>query len=113
MLSRKIRIPTLWFKGRHQRLTTQKGPHISVSVFEGEKKDSPTRFACVVSKKGGLTAVKRNSIRRRAYAILEEFLPSIQYGRDITLSLSKEVYTLSPLELKKEIQELLKKSGVM
>ncbi|MBC8464912.1 MAG: ribonuclease P protein component [Parcubacteria group bacterium] len=113
MLPKNRRIPTLWFKERYRRITTQKSPHISMSVFEAHKKDSPTCFACVISKKGGLTAVKRNSIRRRAYAILEELLPSVKGGLYCTLSLSKEVDGMSYDELKGQITNLLRKSNVV
>lgn len=113
MLPKKRRIPTVWFKGRYRRVGAQKGSHVSVSVFEASEKSSSTRFACVVSKKGGVNAAMRNSIRRRVYAIIEELLPRVQNGLYCTLSLSKDVQDISHEELKNEIWDLLEKSGVL
>lgn len=113
MLPKKRRIPTVWFKGRYRRIGVKKGAHMSVSVFEAHEKDSPTRFACVVSKKGGVNAAVRNSIRRRVYAIIEELLPSVKEGFYCTFSLSKDVQDISYEELKNEIWDLLEKSGVL
>jgi ribonuclease P protein component len=112
MLPRKRRIPSLWFKGRYRRITLQKGLHVLVSVFEAPEDNSPTRFACVVSKKG-INAPTRNSIRRRAYAIIEELLPNIRNGLYCTLSLSKDVADMSHDALRDEIIDLFRKSSVM
>jgi ribonuclease P protein component len=112
MLPRKRRIPSLWFKGRYRRITSQKGPHVLVSVFRASEVSSPTRFACVVSKKG-INAPTRNSIRRRVYAIIEELLPHVRNGLYCTLSLSKEVADMSHDALCDEMIDLFRKSGVI
>ena len=84
-----------------------------MSIFEASEASSPTRFGCIVSKKGGVSAAMRNTLRRRAYAIIEELLPRVQNGLYCTLSLSKDVQDISHEELKSEIQDLLEKGGVL
>lgn len=66
------------------------------------------RLAVVVSKKVHKSAVVRNRIRRRLYALCRQQLSGVQGGYDIVLTVFQDkVATMPPAELQKELQDLL------
>jgi len=89
----------------------KKGGIISGSFFilHYLKQNSP-EYAFVVSKKIAKTAVKRNSLRRKGYNILRSYGLKSFAG---IFFYKKEALTASPLEIKKDIDFLLKKAKII
>jgi ribonuclease P protein component len=64
------------------------------------------RFSAIVSKKVAKTAVERNRIRRRVYAVLEKLtLPPLH----ALVMVKKPLNDITPSDLLKEIENLLAK----
>lgn len=73
----------------------------------------PSRFdssqvGFVVSKKVSKSAVVRNSLRRRASAIVETHFKSIQKPFQIIVLIRKDYTSLTPSDLQQELHQLLK-----
>ena len=69
------------------------------------------RFSVVVSKKVARTAVSRNRLRRRVYAVLAEALPRMRAPLRASIYAKKGAETLSYPDIKKEILFLLSRTG--
>ena len=89
----------------------EKGSIISGSFFllRYIKQDIP-QYAFVAPKKIAKTAVKRNSLRRKGYNILRTYKLGINSG---IFFFKKEALTASSVELKQDIDFLLKKARIM
>lgn len=70
-------------------------------------------FTFVVSKKTTPTAVKRNQLKRKGYAIIEEQKNNIKEGFVFVFYFKKEATQKTYKELKKDITLLLKKANVL
>ena len=75
------------------------------------------KVAFVVSKKVSKEAVGRNLLRRQCFHILRSiFLKKntliSKNGYDIAFFLKKEIKSVSQLEIKKSLEEIMKKIGV-
>jgi ribonuclease P protein component len=71
------------------------------------------RVAVVVSKKVHKSAVVRNRIRRRLYALIREELPPITPPHDIILSVfSDKVAAVDSADLRRALITTLKKAGL-
>lgn len=81
----------------------------SFFVFRYIKQADP-QYAVVAPKKLAKIAVKRNSLRRKAYNILRFY--SLKSGSGIFFY-KKEGITASQVEIKKDIEFLLKKTGMI
>jgi ribonuclease P protein component len=72
------------------------------------------RVAVVVAKKVHKSAVVRNRIRRRVYAILSEYQTTITQPYDLIISVySPDVATMSAEELAVIVKSLLEQAGVL
>jgi ribonuclease P protein component len=71
------------------------------------------RAAVVVSRKVHKSAVVRNRIRRRLYALIQEELPSTTPPHDLIITVfSDKVAELAAPELRQALLTLLKKAGL-
>ncbi len=77
MLARKFRLPRETFSEvqRSKRFSNTK--NFILRVVES---DSALKFAVTVSKKVSKSAVVRNTLRRRTYAVIDSFLPFLSSG---------------------------------
>jgi len=81
------------------------------SVANPRRKHS--RFAVVVSKKVHKSAVGRNRIRRRVYAIVRLELPNFKSPHDVAIMVfSSELIALPNAELHETIRQLFKLSDL-
>lgn len=72
-----------------------------------------SRFAIVVSKKIAKTAISRNKARRRVYSIVKDLIPKFVFKQNVIIILKKSVENKSHDELKKEIEEIFVKCGLL
>ena len=89
----------------------EKGNVVSGSFFilHYLKQDSP-KYAFVVSKKIAKTAVKRNSLRRKGYNVLRLYDLKSFAG---IFFYKKEALNISPAEIEKDIDFLLKRAKII
>lgn len=87
-------------------------PSFKAKVFlDGSAK--PAKFSITVAKKLEKSAVKRNFLKRRAYALLRPFLETAKPGSYTALFIQKGFSAKSPLFLKEEIESFLRKAAVI
>ena len=83
-------------------------------VFVRPNKRKESRFGVVVSKKVLKSAVGRNRIRRRVYAVIESFRPRIKENIDVLIKVQKaDVRDVDFAILKAELEQLLKKAEII
>lgn len=70
----------------------------------------PTKVSFVVSQKVAKHAVARNVLRRVGYGVMEKEILSLKQGYCLVFFFTKDINTLSKREIKKEIQDILKKA---
>lgn len=70
-----------------------------------------SQFGFVVSKKVSKSAVLRNTLRRRATAIVEENLQIFTTPIKAVVLVKKDFSPTSPQELQKQLLELLRKAA--
>lgn len=87
----------------------RQGTRVFSPLFSGViyKNDGLARTAVVVSKKTAKTAVARNRIRRRFYAVLEPILKGGKQGGTMVFYPKKEVETAPFAVLRSEIETAL------
>lgn len=79
--------------------------------FLTRNSDKPYRLAVVVSRKVSKSAVVRNRIRRRVYAVVREHAEGLKPGTDLVFTAySDKLAEIQPDKLKKQIDELLQKA---
>jgi len=72
------------------------------------------RVAVVVSRKVSKSAVVRNRIRRRVYEAFQSNATNVSGPYDLVFTaFSDEIASLSFTELSKQVEDILKKSGVL
>lgn len=112
MLPKKHRIkkstfPTFVGKGRSffvEILTMR-------AVSDGSQ--APARASVVVSKKVAKSAVQRNLIKRRVYAVLHTYMSTIKPGLSLVLYPKNTIIKTSFKTLKDQMQHLLTDSNVL
>ncbi len=87
--------------------TAQRSRLFTVKTAKNTRRSTP-RFAVVISKKVHKSAVGRNRVRRRVYAVLQEEIPRMKSIHDVAIIVSSaEVLAVSPEELKSQLVQLL------
>lgn len=82
--------------------------------YKPNPKRSTFRLAIVVSKKVQKSAVRRNRIRRRLYSVFNSLADQNIEPYDLVISVfDPKVESISSAELKKTVQDLLKRSGAI
>jgi ribonuclease P protein component len=76
-------------------------------------KSDTTKASVSVSKKSAKTAVLRNSIRRKMYAALKDILGKLRFPVYMLVMPKKEVVDLPLSSLKREIETLFTKTGLI
>lgn len=84
------------------------------SVVSLRQKDpqKTSRFAVVVSKKVGKTAVLRNKLRRRGYQTIERGLVGLKSGYFVVVFFKKGTTELDTQTTQQKIVEILKKANL-
>lgn len=82
-------------------------------VLGSEENKKPARFSCVVSGKALKKAVERNTLKRRAYAVLNTVVKKIKPCLLGVFYFKKGAFMLEYKDLKKEMFEVLEKARVM
>lgn len=78
------------------------------------KSDKNKRLAVVVSRKVDKSAVVRNRIRRRIYAVIKERYPKLKQNTDMIISVyNNDLATMKSSELNDLIDQLLKKAELL
>ncbi len=72
-------------------------------------------FAIIVSKKTEKTSVGRHLIKRRASAVIESFLNKIKPGfvKTAVFFSKKSVKEISQADIKKDIEDIAKRGGII
>jgi ribonuclease P protein component len=113
MLAKKNRISTPFFEQVLKKSRVVHTPLFSVRIQNLKSTNSsiPTasRFAVVVSKKVAETAVKRNLIKRRVRAVLEDILKKNKFKNPIAgiFFIKKEALVTNFTDLKTEIKRVI------
>ncbi len=115
MLAKKRRVKTKEFNSAFSAISTKSyvSPLFSIKIVPGAKTAEKTLFSCVVSKKVAKTAVLRNKTRRRVYEAIKKSLPNIKNGYICLVFVKKEVIDADFSTLEKNINELMKKAGIL
>lgn len=116
MLAKKNRLSRALFDTLLKSGVSFHSPNLSFRTLVSQKE--PSKFSFVVSKKVSKSAVKRNQLRRRGYAILQNTLKQEDKGKMNKTVLGafffkKGVEKLSFIEIQGEIEFLLKKARVI
>lgn len=73
-----------------------------------------SRFGFVVSNKIDKRASRRNALRRRLRAVVQELMPQIKSGNDVAILVKKDFpLPYSYEEIKKQVEEGLRKAGLL
>ena len=116
MLSRQHRVTRRRFSPILKASRSYHSPAVSLRVALWPIQNngsSSTRFAFIVSHKVAAKAVDRNKLKRRARAIVREFLPKIKDNYGCLLFFKKMAVSLTYQELKKVIYDLLHLSSII
>ena len=112
----------------HKRLTTEffnetiagrsfHSPLVSIKVILSSKIakqiSGESRFAVSASKKNFKTAVARNAARRKVYTALSGILSSVSDGFYAVILPKPEAVALRQPELRKALQDVFYKAGIM
>ncbi|MBD1911133.1 MULTISPECIES: ribonuclease P protein component [unclassified Leptolyngbya] len=76
-------------------------------------KPLPSRFGISISQKVSKRAVVRNRIKRQIRAILREFLPHLQVGRRLVISVRPNAVGCEYQEFLRELRKLLTQAEVL
>jgi ribonuclease P protein component len=96
----------------HRAGRSTRSTHLLLKYAANDRRRS-YRAAVVVGRKISKSAVVRNRLRRRIYAVLRELLPANAPNYDlIFLVLSEATPDLSPTQLTTEITKLLNSAGL-
>jgi ribonuclease P protein component len=96
----------------YRKGSTVRGPLFALRYISNTRL-SQYRAAVVVSRKVHKSAVVRNRIRRRLYALIREELPSTTPPHDLVFTVfSDKVAELPAAELRQALVSLLEKAGL-
>lgn len=114
MLSKKYKIKKTAFFEIISKGKLFHSPHFTLRVLRAKKEehDNPL-FSFIVSSKVARSAVDRNKLKRRGYAIVRKNLKKIQPQQLYAFFLKKGAVQLSFNNMEKEIIFLLKKSSAL
>jgi ribonuclease P protein component len=91
----------------------QNSDNVTIKYVTNTRRKHP-RIAVVVSKKIYKSAVRRNRIRRRVFAVIESRIPDFTQNHDLAVIVNtKETFSIDSGKLEAEIVSLLKKSGII
>jgi ribonuclease P protein component len=115
MLHKKLRLDTASAKEVFMYpLSTHTSAHFILKLAKpkSSKSAQQSRFAVSVSKKTASTAVLRNRIRRRVYSALRPLVLGVVPGYMVGIVAKTGAEKITPEDLSKEIQDLLKKTRI-
>ena len=96
-----------------RRGKTFRQPDLALRCIHNKKSDQ-FRVAVIVSKKVHKSAVKRNRIRRRIFAGIQDYTQRINTPHDIVFLVYKDsLLSLPQEELKRQLTKLLTLAGVI
>ena len=92
---------------------TVRGPAVTLKFVKNNRQQQ-FRVAVVVSKKVSKSAVKRNRMRRRVFAIVREQLEQLGEPYDLVFMIyDADVVTMDSEVLQKQVQGLLRKAAIL
>ena len=92
---------------------TSRGAFFSIKSLNNPKRRK-YRAAVVVSRKVNKSAVARNKIRRRLYALLREFSADFHQAPDIVITVySDKVLELNHKKLSEDLKKQLKQNNII
>ncbi len=109
MLPRARRVPTSFFTKNRER--GRRGASSSFSYTYFSTSTTPSRFGVVLPKRVAHTAVERNKIKRRVYAILYKLLPTLPKNGILLIYPTKMALNISLEELVAEYRKELSLKG--
>ncbi|MEK7622145.1 MAG: ribonuclease P protein component [Patescibacteria group bacterium] len=115
MLSRERRVSRRQFPLILKASRSLSTPVLSLRIAtrSAERGQKPTSFAFIVSRQVAGRAVDRNRLKRRARAVVRELLPMVKDNYGCLLFFKPGATTLSYVELKKLIQEILTRASLL
>lgn len=110
MISKRFRFKgNAGLRNTYRKGRTVSSQNLSLKFVENTKNQN-WHLAVVVSKKTAKSAVKRNRIRRRIYETIRQNGQLDGQTRDVIITVHNEsLADIPPIELKKEIDNLVKK----
>ncbi len=111
MLPKKNRLPLR----KRRQITQQQAQSFFSPLFTiliaspSDRKDQPTRFATLLSKKISNKAVIRNKKRRQILNSAHQLLDSLPTGLDIIIIPQKSITSTSFQKIKQQLQNILNK----
>lgn len=106
--SKKHKAESIKSKSRNNRTIEQSNPSAALGV------GNQSRFGFVVSNKIDKRASRRNALRRRLRAVVQELMPQIKSGNDVAILVKKDFpLPYSYEEIKKQVEEGLRKAGLL
>lgn len=111
MLPKKNRLPLR----KRREITQQQAKSYSSPLFTiliaspSDRKDQPTRFATLLSKKVSNQAVTRNKKRRQILNATHQLIDLLPTGLDIIIIPKKKITSANFQEIKDQLQSILKK----
>lgn len=112
MLPSQRRIKRIIFKDIFSKGRFFQGKNLTLVSLKSSE-NSPSKFAFSVSKKIDKRASTRNSLRRRGYSAVKEFLSDIKPNFLSVFVFKSGAQKASFSELKSDIENLLKKAGIL
>lgn len=106
MLAKARRIDRNTFKTLVGRGLQAHSPRLFLSIYK-KSDESPSQFAFLCSKKVSPKAVKRNTLRRQGYTVIQTLLSRITPGVYCVFSFKKEAQQGSFEDIEKDIVNLL------
>lgn len=111
-MPKKYRVSHSDFKlAAASRLRRERGKYFMLSYGQfAEKGRTGPQFACVVSKKTAERAVDRNLIKRRCRSAARDIIASIEKPLALIFYANRNVRGASFAEVKRDVNDLLRKS---
>lgn len=116
MLPARLRVKKAFFSSRSVGEKVFHSPHLMLRASinkEKEGKSCPSLFSFSISKKNVSLATKRNTVRRRGYAIVRGVVKKTKPCFICSFSFKKGSDKTPFAELQKEVLDLLKKAHVL
>jgi ribonuclease P protein component len=113
MLPKNRRIPRKIFPTSIKGSLFYTSKSLSLKVYKSTDSTKESRISFVTSQKTSKKATERNLLRRRGYSVVNSLLTQIKPAYLLIFSVKKEALELSFEQFKAEIEDLLKKAGVL
>lgn len=91
----------------HKKGRQIRGPMFNLKYVQSSLKVS--RFGVVVGRKSEKLATKRNTVKRKVREIIRNLIDSVKPGFDVVVFIKKQAVDKDSKELKKELEQMLKK----